>query len=110
MCIRDSILPAQHSMPHTALRSSVRCVLEPAEKNGCRYCTVFLPIHAVSYTHLDVYKRQDIDDLDDLENKLEKLVDSSEDLVDGSKKLSNKKPICNTGSPPLTVVPPSLPQ
>lgn len=32
----------------------------------------------------------DIDDLDDLENKLEKLVDSSEDLVDGSKKLSNK--------------------
>lgn len=31
-----------------------------------------------------------IDDLDDLENKLEKLVDSSEDLVDGSKKLSNK--------------------
>lgn len=32
----------------------------------------------------------DIDDLDDLENKLEKLVDSSENLVDGSKKLSNK--------------------
>lgn len=32
----------------------------------------------------------DIDDLDDLENKLEKLVDYSEDLVDGSKKLSNK--------------------
>lgn len=32
----------------------------------------------------------DIDDLDDLENKLEKLVDSSEDLVDGFKKLSNK--------------------
>lgn len=32
----------------------------------------------------------DIDDLDDLENKLEKLVDSSEDLVDGSKKISNK--------------------
>lgn len=35
-------------------------------------------------------KLDDIDDLDDLENKLEKLVDSSEDLVDGSKKLSNK--------------------
>lgn len=32
----------------------------------------------------------DIDDLDDLENKLEKLVDSSEDLVDGSKTLSDK--------------------
>ena len=57
MCIRDRFGPSPSDLPLSGREGAALCTGANHNKSGC-------PIYAspVSYTHLDVYKRQPLDD------------------------------------------------